>query len=160
MVIFGWKFIEGSLNDSFSHLELSNSERDSTCFKTTVLKLNAWNFVTISGTKPRCLSPCLKTVVSILLILVATLSVCLFARYLILDHRTDFLHIWGNVITNIGEWHDISFMTLLERSRSPEVIEIIYFLFQWNSISCNFNNFLVTAVKPQILVYCGSEVLH
>ena len=52
--------------------------------------------------------------------------VCLCVPYLLLDRWTDFLHIWGNVTNNIGEWHDICCMTLCERSRSPEVIAIFY----------------------------------
>ena len=67
VVILVVKFIEGSLNDSFSHLEFPKSEEDSQSLKPAVLVLNICNFVTSSGDKTRCLSQKFKHLASVLI---------------------------------------------------------------------------------------------
>ena len=55
--------------------------------------------------------------------------VCMFVRELLLDHWADLLHILGTDASHTGLTYKLYFMTLNERSRSPEVSKLDLFVY-------------------------------
>ena len=51
------------------------------------------------------------------------LSVCLYVRYLLLDRRSNIIHIYRSHASHIGSCRGRCFMTLGQRSRSPKGLE-------------------------------------